>query len=80
MVGPLKYHLKRVQEQTLTFEEFYTLLTHKEAVLNFRPIFPLLDDLNDLEALAPGHFLIGEPLTSLPTDRVKQQNLANHSR
>jgi len=50
----------------LTFEEFYTVLTQIEAVLNSRPLVPMLVQDDGVEPLTPGHFLIGKPLESLP--------------
>lgn len=65
-VKSTKYHLHRViGKQNLTFEEYYTLLTQVEACVNSRPICPLSDDPNDLVALTPAHFLIGEPIITL---------------
>ena len=49
-----------------TFEELTTLLTQIEAVLNSRPLVPLPSDDDGIEALTPGHFLIGQPLESIP--------------
>jgi hypothetical protein len=64
-VKSCKYHFKRiVGNALLRYEELYTLLTLIESCLNSRPIIPMSNDPHDLEALTPGHFLIGAPLTA----------------
>nr|CAH7729802.1 unnamed protein product [Callosobruchus chinensis] len=73
-VKTIKYHLKRVIGlTTLTYEEFYTILTQVEACVNSRPLFPMSSEPEDPLPLTPGHFLIGEPLTSVPTPDFTQQ-------
>lgn len=70
-VKSIKHHLKRVLGLThLTFESLYTLLVQVEAIVNSRPISPLSSCPTDLLPLTPGHFLIGRPLTSLPSPDV----------
>lgn len=70
-VKSVKSHLYRVTgEQILTYEEFYTLLTQIECLLNSRPLSPISDDPNDLSPLTPGHFLTMEPLTGFPEPDV----------
>jgi len=43
---------------SLTFEEFYTLITEIEAILNSRSLIPISTDPNDLIPLTSAHFLI----------------------
>lgn len=50
----------------LSYEDMVTVLYQIEANMNSRPLTPLSDDPTELDVLTPGHFLIGEPLLSLP--------------
>lgn len=62
-VKQMKRHLKRViGPERYSYEALSTLLKEIEACLNSRPICAMSDDPDDIEALTPAHFLIGEPL------------------
>lgn len=66
-VKAVKHHLRRViGESKFTFEEMTTFLAEVEACLNSRSLQAMSDDPEDLEALTPGHFLIGAPLDAMP--------------
>ena len=66
-VKSLKTHLRRVTANAkLTFEEFLAVLIQVKACLNSRPLTPLPCDDDGIEALTPGHFLIGKPLGISP--------------
>lgn len=90
-VKSMKHHLRRViGAQTLTAEGLNTVLAQVAAVLNSRPLAPLSDDTDNLEALTPAHFLIGEPMIqpcganvqAKPTNRLRyfaqRQAMAQH--
>ncbi|GFX07595.1 integrase catalytic domain-containing protein [Trichonephila clavipes] len=64
-VKAVKYHLRRVMGNLrFTYEEFLTILNQIEGVLNSRPLYPLSCDPGDFDALTPGHFLVGRPITA----------------
>ncbi|XP_043480299.1 uncharacterized protein LOC122509997 [Leptopilina heterotoma] len=66
-VKSLKHHLRRtIGETLLTYEELGTYMCEIEAIVNSRPLTPMTTDPNDVSVLTPGHFLIGEPLTTIP--------------
>jgi hypothetical protein len=67
-VKSMKYHLRRTfGSHIATYEELRTLLAEIEACLKSRPLCTLSDDPFNQTYLSPGHFLIGEPLTQLPS-------------
>lgn len=71
----MKLHLKRIVFNVkLTFEELMTVLAQVEACMNSRPLTPLESNGEEgIEALTPGHFLVGKPLTSIPDSPTSHQ-------
>lgn len=78
-VRSLKYHLKRiVGNARMGFEEFSTLITQIECCLNSRPLSELASDGEESLCLTPGHFLIGQPMNTIPepdSDKVPMNRL-----
>ncbi|XP_055615394.1 uncharacterized protein LOC129761685 [Toxorhynchites rutilus septentrionalis] len=58
--------LKEIGKVSITYENMLTLLAQIEMCLNSRPLTVLPSDPSDLEALTPGHFLVGSNLQAIP--------------
>ena len=70
----MKCHLRKIVGETkLTFEEHSTVLTQVQACLNSQPLGPVPDPDDGIDALMPGHFLIGRPLEALPDSSLVYQ-------
>ena len=63
-------------QHKLTFEELTILLAQVEACLNSRPLATLPCDDDGVEALTPGHFLIGRPVEALPDPAFTYHSLS----
>lgn len=69
-VKSMKFHLKRVVgARMLEHRQFRNLLCNIEAVLNSRPLTPLTDDPEDVQALTPAHFFGNGPIFVPPPFR-----------
>ena len=80
-VKSFKSHLRRIVGNVrLTFEELSTVLTQIEACLNSRPLVALPPDDDGIEALTPGHFLIGRPVEALPDPAFSYRSISILSR
>lgn len=80
-VKSIKYHLKRIMNTHLTYEEMTTVLCQIEACLNSRPLCPIDDtDPDNINPLTPGHFLIGEAPIAVPSPDMKDIKISTLSR
>jgi hypothetical protein len=61
-----KHMMMATKNSIMNFEEYSTLFTRIEAVLNCRPLCYRKSLSQENEIITPSHFLIGQPLTSLP--------------
>ena len=61
-----RHSYRAVREALHTYDQLNTCIIEIEAILNSSPLTPLSFDPNDLIALTPAHFLIGDNLSNMP--------------
>ncbi|GFT49825.1 integrase catalytic domain-containing protein [Trichonephila clavipes] len=64
----------------MTLEEFLTIITQIKGILNSRSIIPLSEDIDDLELLTSGNFLIGRSISSISEPNLLEKKENSHSR
>lgn len=80
-VKSMKHHMKRILTNNVTYEELSTLTCQIEACLNSRPLRPIDDsDIEDINPLTPGHFLIGEAPVTVPNPNLQNVKVSHLSR
>lgn len=80
-VKSVKYHLRRIiGPRLLTFEELSTVVTQIAAILNSRPLCPVTNDIDDLQVITPGHFIIGRAPLSPPDHDQPLVNISHLNR
>eukprot|EP00112_Aurelia_sp_Birch-Aquarium-sp1_P008827 Seg1983.6 transcript_id=Seg1983.6/GoldUCD/mRNA.D3Y31 product="hypothetical protein" protein_id=Seg1983.6/GoldUCD/D3Y31 len=57
-----------------------TIFTEAEGIMNSRPLTATSDDINDLEALTPNHFLLGRASPNLPPGIFYETDISNRKR
>ncbi|CAG7824951.1 unnamed protein product [Allacma fusca] len=64
----------------LNYKDMYKVLTQVEACLNSRPLTQLSSDPNDLSALTPGPFLVGDAMNAIREDNLSQETTSHLSK
>ena len=76
-IKSFKHHFHCVVgDVCLSYKELTTLVTQTEVFLNSRPLMPLPQPEDDIEALTPGHFLIGGYIKALQDPPQSFHNLS----
>lgn len=80
--GSWEIHIKLAKQlmykgvsSPLTVEEYFTLFTNIEAILNQRPLCKISDNADLIDYLTPSHFIIGDLLHSLPSLEENEQKI-----
>lgn len=71
-VKSIKHHLKRVLKNALTLEEFITIISEIEGILNSCPLSLISNEPQDFQPLTSGHFRIGQSVTSIPETDITE--------
>ena len=81
LIGCVKVALRTLlKERSVTDFQLMTLLTEVETIVNSRPLTAVSDDINDMEALTPNHFLLGRANKYVPMGDFTDNDLCSRKR
>ena len=81
LVRSVKKALKAILKGRLVDDfSLATIFTEAESIMNSRPLTATSDDINDLEALTPNHFLLGHASPNLPPGIFYGTDISNRKR
>ena len=81
LVGSVKRPLRSMLGYRLVDDfELITMFTEAENIVNSRPLTPVSDNVDDLEALTPNHFLLGRVNVSLPISETFELHIPSRRR
>ena len=81
MIRSVKLTLQVIfSEQSINNFTLMTAFTQVEALINGRPLTANSDDIQDLEALTPNHFLFGRPDATVPVVRSEDLKISLRKR
>ena len=69
-----------VSDRLLTDFQLMTLLTEVESIVNSRPLTQASDNVDDLEALTPNHFLLGKATRNAPFGSYSDKDICSRKR
>ena len=81
MVRTVKRSMKAILgERTVDEEVLRTVLSEAQAIANSRPLCHSSDDVKDMEALTPNHFLLQRPAVALPPGHFEDSDLSSRKK
>ena len=69
-----------IKDHVVTDLQLLTIFTEIECLVNSRPLTAVSDNINDMEALTPNHFILGRACANLPISTHYSSDICSRKR